>query len=77
MQLVQLMMLDCKRAVSLFIQYREMIMPSEVVTQLQSASDKFDSRYFLHLYLHSLFEANPQAGRDFHDLQVRFEAFLV
>lgn len=34
---------------------------------------KDDSRYFLHLYLHSLFVANPDAGREFHDMQVYLE----
>ena len=70
LQVVQLMMLDCKRAVSLLIQNKDLITPSEVVTQLLSASKKCDSRYFLHLYLHSLFEVNPHAGRDYHDMQV-------
>lgn len=69
-QVVQLMLLDCKRAVSLLIQNKDLITPSEVVTQLLNARDKCDSRYFLHLYLHALFEVNPHAGKDFHDMQV-------
>lgn len=64
------MILDCKHAVSLLIQNRDLITPSEVVSQLLSAGNKCDSRYFLHLYLHSLFEVNPHAGKDFHDMQV-------
>ncbi|PKI63407.1 hypothetical protein CRG98_016212, partial [Punica granatum] len=68
-KVVQLMMLDPKRAVPLFIQNRDLITPSEVVLQLMSAQDKCDSRYFLHLYLHVLFEVNPHAGRDFQDMQ--------
>lgn len=70
LQVVQLMMLDCKHAVPLLIQYKDLITPSEVVKQLLNASDKCDSRYFLHLYLHSLFVVNPHAGKDFHDMQV-------
>jgi hypothetical protein len=35
-----------------------------------NASNKCDSKYFLHLYLHALFEANPHVGKDFHDMQV-------
>lgn len=69
-QVVQLMMLDCKHAVSLLIQNRDLITPSEVVSQLLSSGNKCDSRYFLHLYLHSLFEVNPHAGKDYHDMQV-------
>ncbi|MBA0708364.1 hypothetical protein Golax_023494, partial [Gossypium laxum] len=69
-KVVQLMMLDCKHAVSLLIQNRDLITPSEVVSQLLSSGNKCDSRYFLHLYLHSLFEVNPHAGKDYHDMQV-------
>lgn len=73
-KVVQLMMLDCKRAVPLFIQNRDLITPSDVVSQLLKASNKSDSRHFLHLYLHSLFEVNPHAGREFHDMQVELYA---
>lgn len=73
-KVVQLMMLDCKQAVPLLIQNKDLITPSEVVKQLLNASDKCDSRYFLHAYLHSLFEANPHAGKDFHDMQVELYA---
>ncbi|KAL8146419.1 hypothetical protein AgCh_004237 [Apium graveolens] len=69
---VQLMKIDCKRAVSLLIRHRELITPFEVVSQLMAPKD--DSRYFLHLYLHSLFVANPDAGREFHDMQVELYA---
>ncbi|KAL0436968.1 UNVERIFIED_CONTAM: Vacuolar protein sorting-associated protein 41 [Sesamum radiatum] len=58
-KVAQLMMIDCKRAVPLFIQHRDLISPSDVVSQLRAAKNKCDYRYFLHLYLHSLFEANP------------------
>ncbi|PPD88885.1 hypothetical protein GOBAR_DD14149 [Gossypium barbadense] len=70
-KVVQLMMLDCKHAVSLLIQNRDLITPSEVVSQLLSSGNKCDSRYFLHLYLHSLFEVNPHAGKDYHDMQLQ------
>ncbi|KAL6967122.1 Vacuolar protein sorting-associated protein 41 [Sarracenia purpurea var. burkii] len=73
-KVVQLMMIDYKRAVPLLTQHRDLITPSEVVSQLLAAEKKCDSRYFLHLYLHSLFEANPHAGRDFHDMQVELYA---
>ena len=70
------MILDCKRAVPLLIQHRDFITPSEVVSQLLDASKKCDSRYFLHLYLHALFEVSPHAGKDFHDMQVYCKAEL-
>lgn len=70
LQVAQLMMIDCKRAVPLFIQHRDIISASDVVSQLIAAKNKCDYRQFLHLYLHSLFESNPHAGRDFHDMQV-------
>ncbi|KAF5744798.1 hypothetical protein HS088_TW07G00378 [Tripterygium wilfordii] len=73
-KVVQLMMIDCKRAVPLFIQYRDLITPSEVVSQIMGAKNTCDTRYFLHLYLQSLFEANPHAGKDFHDMQVELYA---
>lgn len=77
LQVAQLMMLDCKRAVPLFIQNRDMITPSEVVSQLMNAHNKCDSRYFLHLYLHALFEVNPHSGRDFHDMQVCLDGAVI
>ncbi|KAK9689968.1 hypothetical protein RND81_09G094900 [Saponaria officinalis] len=73
-KVVQLMMLDSKRATSLLIQQRDLIAPSDVVSQLLKAGDKCDFRYFLYLYLHALFEASPHAGRDFHDMQVELYA---
>lgn len=72
MQVVELMTLDSKRAVQLLILHRDFIPPSEVVGQLIGASKKCDEKYLLHLYLHSLFEIDPQAGKEFHDLQVVF-----
>ncbi|XP_055830070.1 vacuolar protein sorting-associated protein 41 homolog [Solanum dulcamara] len=73
-KVVQLMMISCKRAVLLLIQQRDLIPSSEVVSQLIAARDKCDYRYFLHLYLHSLFEVNPHAGKDCHDMQVELYA---
>ncbi|KAL7183213.1 hypothetical protein ACSBR1_041822 [Camellia fascicularis] len=70
-KVVQLMMTDCKRAVPLLTQHRDLITTSKVVSQLLAAGNKCDSRYFLHLYLLLLFEANRHAGRDFHDMQIR------
>ncbi|XP_028074583.1 vacuolar protein sorting-associated protein 41 homolog [Camellia sinensis] len=69
-KVVQLMMTDCKRAVLFLTKHRDLITASKVVSQLLATGNKCDSRYFLHLYLLSLFEANPHAGRDFHDMQV-------
>lgn len=73
-KVVQLMVLDSKRTVSLLIQHRDTIPPSEVVGQLLGSMKKCDSKYFLHLFLHSLFEADPNAGKEFHDLQVELYA---
>ncbi|KAK4286396.1 hypothetical protein QN277_002956 [Acacia crassicarpa] len=73
-KVVQLMILDCKHAVALLIQNRDSISPAEVVKQLLHADNKCDYRYFLYLYLHSLFEVNPHAGKDFHDMQVELYA---
>ncbi|KAL6575787.1 Vacuolar protein sorting-associated protein 41 [Orobanche hederae] len=73
-KVAQLMAIDCRRAISLFIQHRDIISPSDVVSQLIAAKNKCDYRHFLHLYLHALFESNPHAGRDFHDMQVELYA---
>ncbi|XP_073011981.1 vacuolar protein sorting-associated protein 41 homolog [Typha latifolia] len=73
-KVVNLMILDSKRTVVLLIQHRDIIPPAEVVGQLLRASKKCDNRYFLHLYLHSLFEVDINAGKEFHDLQVELYA---
>jgi hypothetical protein len=82
-KVVQLMLLDCKRATVLFIQNRDLIPPSEVVPQLLKAGKnpqvlkagkKCDSRYYLYLYLHALFEVSHDTGKDFHDMQVELYA---
>eukprot|EP01018_Ginkgo_biloba_P020522 Gb_33564 [translate_table: standard] len=71
---VALMRLDSKRAVALLVQHRSLIPPSEVVTQLLKAGDDSTYRYFLHLYLHALFETDPNVGKDFHGIQVELYA---
>ncbi|XP_075513089.1 LOW QUALITY PROTEIN: vacuolar protein sorting-associated protein 41 homolog [Primulina tabacum] len=73
-KVAQLMMIDCKRAVPLFIQQRDLISPTDVVSQLMAAKNKCDYRYFLHLYLHSLYMSNPHAGMELHDMQVELYA---
>ncbi|KAL0927682.1 hypothetical protein M5K25_001880 [Dendrobium thyrsiflorum] len=73
-KVVQLLMLDCKRAVPLLIHHRDNIPPSEVVEQLLSAHKNCNAKYFLHLYLHSLFEVDVNAGKEYHDLQVELYA---
>ncbi|XP_020596717.1 vacuolar protein sorting-associated protein 41 homolog [Phalaenopsis equestris] len=71
---VQLMMLDSKRAVLLLIHHRDIILPFEVVEQLLNVHESYDTKYFLHLYLHSLFEIDVNAGKEYHDLQVELYA---
>ncbi|KAL9272324.1 Vacuolar protein sorting-associated protein 41-like protein [Drosera capensis] len=71
-KVVQLMMLDRKCTVSLLIQHRDLITPSDVVSQLVEAGDK--CKYYLHIYLQSLFEINPHAGKEYHDMQVELYA---
>ncbi|XP_074574083.1 vacuolar protein sorting-associated protein 41 homolog [Curcuma longa] len=73
-KVAELMLLDSKRAVNLLIQHRDLIPPSEIVEQLLGTSKKCDKRHLVHLYLHALFENDPQAGKDFHDLQVELYA---
>lgn len=70
LQVVNLMLLDCKRAVHLLIQHRDIIPPYEVVEQLLHASKSCDKKYLLHQYLHALFEVDIHAGKDYHDMQV-------
>lgn len=69
-QAVNLMILDSKRTVHLLIQHRDIIPPYEVVEQLLHTNKSCDKRYFLHLYLHALFEIDIHAGKDYHDMQV-------
>lgn len=69
-----LMRLDGKKGVALLVQHRNDVPPSEVLSQLQKAGTVDNSRHLLHLYLHELFEKDPNAGKDFHDLQVELYA---
>ncbi|CAA7391119.1 unnamed protein product [Spirodela intermedia] len=73
-KVVQLMMVDSKKAVSMLIKHRDVVFASEVVSQLLSSSGKYDKKYLLHLYLHSLFEVDMNAGKEFHDSQVELYA---
>lgn len=54
----------------MFIQHKDIIHPTQVVEQLLHSDKKCDKKYFLHLYLHSLYEIDLNAGWEFHDLQV-------
>ncbi|KAG6469839.1 vacuolar protein sorting-associated protein 41 homolog [Zingiber officinale] len=73
-KVAELMLLDSKKAVNLLIQHRDLIPPSEIVERLFGTSRKCDKRHLVHVYLHALFEIDPQAGKDFHDLQVELYA---
>ncbi|KAM3298801.1 hypothetical protein ACQJBY_040334 [Aegilops geniculata] len=73
-KVVNLMLLDGKRAVHLLIQHRDIIPPYEVVEQLLHASKSCDKKYLLHQYLHALFEVDIHAGKDYHDMQLELYA---
>ncbi|OEL19378.1 Vacuolar protein sorting-associated protein 41-like protein [Dichanthelium oligosanthes] len=73
-KVVNLMILDSKITVHLLIQHRDIIAPYEVVEQLLHTNKNCDKRYFLHLYLHALFEIDIHAGKDYHDMQVELYA---
>ncbi|CAL5024780.1 unnamed protein product [Urochloa decumbens] len=73
-KVVNLMILDSKRTVHLLIQHRDIIPTYEVVDQLLHTDRNCDKRYFLHLYLHALFEIDIHAGKEFHDMQVELYA---
>ncbi|XP_042448785.1 vacuolar protein sorting-associated protein 41 homolog [Zingiber officinale] len=73
-KVAELMLLDSKKAVNLLIQHRDLIPPSEIVERLFGTSRKCDKRHLVHVYLHALFEIDPQTGKDFHDLQVELYA---
>lgn len=62
------MKLNAKRTVALLVQQSDTISASEVVGQLKKAGP--DQRQLLHSYLHALFEKDPNAGKDFHNMQV-------
>eukprot|EP01119_Soliformovum_irregulare_P019120 TRINITY_DN5998_c0_g1_i1.p1 TRINITY_DN5998_c0_g1~~TRINITY_DN5998_c0_g1_i1.p1 ORF type:complete len:882 (+),score=254.78 TRINITY_DN5998_c0_g1_i1:60-2705(+) len=63
-----LMKYDAGKATSLLINHLDRIPIEQVVDQLKSEPK------LLHLYLHTLFIKDPQAGRDFHELQVTLYA---
>jgi hypothetical protein len=45
-----------------------------VVSQLQTGETDENLRKYLHLYLHGLFEKDPNAGKEYHGLQVELYA---
>ncbi|BBN13096.1 vacuolar protein sorting-associated protein 41 [Marchantia polymorpha subsp. ruderalis] len=71
-KVVNLMKLNAKRTVALLVQQSDTISASEVVGQLKKAGP--DQRQLLHSYLHALFEKDPNAGKDFHNMQVELYA---
>ncbi|CAM6096608.1 unnamed protein product [Calypogeia fissa] len=71
-KVVPLVRLDAKRTVSLLIQQSNRITAAEVVSQLRKSGN--DQRFLLHSYLHALFEKDPNAGKEFHNLQVELYA---
>jgi hypothetical protein len=73
-KVVPLMRLDGKRAVQLLVNQSNRIEPSEVVSQLQTGGADENLRKYLHLYLHGLFEKDPNVGKDYHGLQVELYA---
>lgn len=75
-QALPLMQLDGKIGVALLVQHRNSVPPAEVVSQLQRAGTDSKYRQLLHLYLHELFEKDPNAGKDFHGLQVLYQDLL-
>ncbi|KAH7276323.1 hypothetical protein KP509_39G002800 [Ceratopteris richardii] len=73
-KVLPLLQLDAKRGVALLVQHLSTIPPVEVVSQLQRSRADGKYRHLLHLYLHELFEKDPNAGKDFHGLQVELYA---
>ena len=70
MQVVHLMRLNGKRAVQMLINQSDSTDATEVVSQLQKEDEDGTLREYLHLYLHSLFEKDPTAAKEYHGLQV-------
>lgn len=64
------MRLNGKRAVQMLINQSDSTDPSEVVSQLQKEDKDGKLREYLHLYLHTLFEKDPTAAKEYHGLQV-------
>ncbi|XP_024396785.1 vacuolar protein sorting-associated protein 41 homolog [Physcomitrium patens] len=73
-KVVPLMELNGKRAVQMLINQSDSIDATEVVSQLQKEDVKDKLREYLHLYLHSLFEKDPTAAKEYHGLQVELYA---
>jgi hypothetical protein len=69
-KVVPLMRLDGKQAVQLLVNQSNRIEAFEVVSQLQTGEPDENLRKYLHLYLHGLFEKDPNAGKEYHGLQV-------
>ena len=67
-KLLQLMEIDHVKSTKMFIECMEKVPVESVVKQLKK------NRKLLHEYLHGLFLKDPQAGQDFHDLQVELYA---
>lgn len=65
-----MMRLNGKRAVQMLINQGNSIDAAEVVSQLQKEDAEGELREYLHLYLHTLFEKDPTAAKEFHGLQV-------
>ncbi|XP_048576551.1 vacuolar protein sorting-associated protein 41 homolog isoform X2 [Nematostella vectensis] len=62
--IVMLMEFDAERAVKMLIENVDKVPVEDVVRQLSKRNE------LLHLYLDSLYQKDPQAGMDFHELQV-------
>lgn len=73
-KVVHLMRLNGKRAVQMLINQSDSIDATEVVSQLQKEDQDGELRKYLHLYLHSLFEKDPTAAKEYHGLQVELYA---
>ncbi|CAK9872351.1 unnamed protein product [Sphagnum jensenii] len=73
-KVVPLMRLDGKQAVQLLVNQSNRIEAFEVVSQLQTGEPDENLRKYLHLYLHGLFEKDPNAGKEYHGLQVELYA---
>jgi hypothetical protein len=69
-KVVPLMRLDGTQAVQLLVNQSNKIEAFEVVSQLQTGETDENLRKYLHLYLHGLFEKDPNAGKEYHGLQV-------
>ena len=86
-KVVLLVQLDSQTAISLLVDHSDKITPAMVVSQLREAASKAAQlqgglgergtlkwRMWLYQYLHQLFEVNPNAGSEFHPLQIELYA---